>query len=53
MTNHKELNEIPLYRFSILAQYKDALSRQVGEAMRILISKDNLLNSKSEYVNNC
>jgi hypothetical protein len=39
--------------FSIKAQYRDCLSRQVGEAIGILHSKDDLLNSKSEYLNNC
>ena len=33
--------------------YADCLSRQVGEALKIFYSKDRLLNSKSEYVQNC
>ena len=37
----------------IVSMYKDALSRQVGEAMRIYFSTDVLLNSKSEYLTNC
>ena len=37
----------------IVQQYRDCLSRQVGEAMHILFSKYKLLNSKNEYVQNC
>ena len=38
--------------FSISARYRDCLSRQIGEALRINFSKDILLNSKSEYNTN-
>ena len=51
--NHPELESAPAFGFTILAQYKDCLSRQVGEAIKILYSPDYLLNSKSEYLNNC
>jgi hypothetical protein len=50
---HPDLNTQPAFKFSIKAQYRDCLSRQVGEAIVILHSKDGLLNSKSEYLNNC
>ena len=33
-------------------RYRDCLSRQVAEALRINMSKDNLLNSKGEYGSN-
>ena len=53
MLNHPEKDSCPVFRFRILCQYKDCLSRQVGEAIKILYSRDNLLNSKSEYISNC
>ena len=34
-------------------QHMDALSRQVGEAITTMYSRDILLNSKSEYMYNC
>ena len=33
--------------------FKDCLSRQIGEALRIQYSPDMILNSKSEYLDNC
>jgi hypothetical protein len=42
-----------IFSFKIRKQYTDCLSRQVGEAIAILLSKDQLLNSKNEYVQNC
>ena len=53
MTKHGEDNECPAFRFSVLGSYRDCLSRQVAEALRIQNSKDSLLNSKSEYASNC
>ena len=38
--------------FTVLALFKDALSRQISEAIRIHYSVDNILNSKSEYMSN-
>ena len=38
--------------FSITAQYRYCLSRQIGEALRINYTKDNILNSKLEYMSN-
>ena len=38
--------------FSITSRYKDCLSRQIGEALRINYSKDVILNSKGEYMSN-
>ena len=45
---------MPRKDFKITGRFKDALSRQVGEAMdgqHIFYSKDNILNSR--YANNC
>ena len=44
---------MPPFKIKILKQYRDCLPRQVGEAIPILLSKDQLLNSKNEYIQNC
>ena len=51
--SHPELNTAPPFKVKKLRQYKDCLSRQVGEAIAILLSRDNLLKSKNEYIKNC
>ena len=38
--------------FRVTAMFKDSLSRQVAEALRINYSRDELLNSKGEYMGN-
>ena len=53
MTDHPEENKAPPFTFKVMKIYKDCLSRQVGEAIAILLSKDHLLNSKNEYLTNC
>jgi hypothetical protein len=53
MSSHEEFNALPPFSFKIMKQYADCLSRQVGEAVAILLSIDQLLNSKNEYVQNC
>jgi hypothetical protein len=50
---HPDMLEPPPFTFKITTMYKDCLSRQIGEALRIYYSKDNILNSKSEYLDNC
>ena len=52
MNSHPEEGTQPQFRIRIIRRYRDCLSRQVGEALRIFFSKDELLNSKSEYVQN-
>jgi hypothetical protein len=52
LTSHPELNTIPPMSFRTTTLYRDCLSRQIGEALRILYSKDRILNSKSEYLQN-
>ena len=52
MTLHEDLPSLPQMEFSITARYKDCLSRQIGEALRINYSKDVILNSKGEYLSN-
>ena len=46
---HPELNDLPTFSFHITGQFKYCISRQVTEAIQIMHSKDDLLNSKSEY----
>ena len=52
MSKHPEISCPPEMEFSITARYHDCLSKQIGEALRINFSKDNILNSKSEYLQN-
>ena len=52
MNAHENLPSPPVMDFSITAKYRDCLSRQIGEALRIHYSKDVILNSKSEYMSN-
>ena len=52
MISHPEQKSFPPMTFRATTLYKDCLSRQIGEALRILYSKDRILNSKSEYLHN-
>ena len=52
MNSHPTLPNPPEMEFSISARFKDCISRQIGEALKINFSKDALLNSKGEYLNN-
>ena len=52
LRDHSELDTQPQFKFRISGQFKDCLSRQVTEAIKIMFSKDELLNSKSEYLAN-
>ena len=52
MNTHADLPSPPRMMFSITARYRDCLTRQIGEALRINNTVDNILNSKSEYRNN-
>ena len=52
MTDHPDMVEKPHFKFSIIGIFKDCLSRQVAEAMRILHTTDKILNSKNEYLDN-
>ena len=45
--------DIPPFKFRVLKTYKDALSRQLGEAVKMWMTGDELLNSKNEYLSNC
>ena len=39
--------------FKITSMFRDCLSHQIGEALRINHSRDRILNSKNEYIQNC
>jgi hypothetical protein len=52
MTSHPSLPNPPEMQFSVTGMFRDCLSRQISEALRINLSKDVLLNSKGEYGNN-
>ena len=53
INSHPDLVTTPPFKIKVLKQYKDCLSRQMGEAISILRSEDSLLNSKNEYIQNC
>ena len=42
----------PPFAFKIIPRYRDGLSQQIGEAIKILYTPDTILNSKSEYLSN-
>ena len=52
MTSHPSLHSPPKMGFTITGRFKDCLSRQISEALRISMSRDALLNSKGEYGHN-
>ena len=52
MNSHPFLSSPPKMEFSVTSRFRDCLSRQIGEALRISYSKDTLLNSKAEYMAN-
>jgi hypothetical protein len=52
MNSHPSLTSPPKMEFTISSMFRDCLSRQIGEALKINFSKDVLLNSKAEYLSN-
>ena len=52
MRDHRDEKEKPPFAFRVIKRYRDCLSRQVGEAIKILHTGDNILNSKCEYLSN-
>ena len=53
MSVHESDRTPPPFSFKITGQFKDCLSRQIMEAIKIQYSRDNILNSKCEYLQNC
>ena len=47
--DHPNLPERPKFNIKIVASFRDALSRQLSEAVRIQLRGEGVLNSKSEY----
>ena len=47
--DHPEDGGLPKFKIRIVQSCQDALSRQVGESVRINLRGDNVLNSKTEY----
>ena len=52
LQHHAEDDQMPPFTFTILKTFKDCLSWQVAEALKIQYSKDFFLNSKNEYNSN-
>ena len=50
--DHPELSSPPKFKFSLISSFKDALTRQISEAVRIERGGVEILNSKSEF-NRC
>ena len=50
--DHAEETERPKFNIKVVASFKDALTRQLAEAVRIERRGGNVLNSKGEY-NRC
>jgi hypothetical protein len=53
MSSHSDENSCPPFQFKIIGSYRDCLSRQVSEALKIQNTGDEILNSKNEYASNC
>jgi hypothetical protein len=47
--SHPDIPDTPQFNIKVLASFKDALSRQLSEAIKIDLSGGNELNSKSDY----
>ena len=52
MSSHPTLPTPPEMEFSVIERFRDCLTRQISEALRINNSSDILLNSKGEYGHN-
>ena len=52
VNDHADMPEPPKFQFKVVSSFKDALTRQVSEAVRIELRGGGVLNSKSEY-NRC
>ena len=50
--SHPALREIPPFQFRIIRTFKECLTRQVSEAIAIMLAGTPLLNAKCEYLTN-
>ena len=48
-TDHSDDKGLPNFKIRIVRTCQDALSRQVGESVRIVLRGGNVLNSRTEY----
>ena len=49
LTDHSELETPPKFKIKVIGSFRDALSRQLSEAVRIDLRGGGVLNSKTEY----
>ena len=49
LLHHQELHCPPAFRYKVIATFKDPMTRQLSEAVRIELRGSEVLNSKSEY----
>ena len=52
LTEHRELQEPPPFKYRLVRTFKDPMSRQLSEAVRIELRGEGILNSKAEF-NRC
>ena len=53
MLSRKDLDQRPPFAFTVITKYNDCLSRQIGEAIKIQRTTDNIPKSKFDYLSNC
>ena len=49
LTDHVELEEPPVFKMKVVGSFRDALTRQISESVRIDLRGGGVLNSKTEY----
>ena len=49
LIHHQEMQCPPAFRYKVIASFKDPMTRQLSEAVRIELRGSGILNSKSEY----
>ena len=49
LLEHQDMEEPPRFKFRLIKTFKDPMSRQLAEAVRIELRGNNILNSKAEY----
>ena len=49
LSSHADLQEPPKFSMNVVGSYKDALSRQLSESVRIDLRGGGVLNSRTEY----
>ena len=49
LLDHQDMKEPPRFKFRLIKSFKDPMSRQLAEAVRIELRGNDILNSKAEY----